>query len=264
MHGISTRRQPGQVPLPRPMPHAFSRGCSLAGRHHQQRPRRRRKRMARRPPGKQPEPPIRRLKLRRPRPGQRRGRKGRRRRSCRPDPRRRMRSPPPGRGGMEAQLHGFRDRDPAPDFPVAFCSCGDKLGFGEGPLATIRSNTQTGIRPEFTSQPDGGEVVDEVELLRAAVYSLLARLLVRAPDAALLREVAGIGGNDDDAAPLASARAALAEAAAKADPGEVEREYFTLFVGVGRGELLPYASYYRTGFLNERPLAELRRDLARI
>lgn len=165
---------------------------------------------------------------------------------------------------MEAQLRRFRDRDPAPDFPVAFCSCGDKLGFGEGPLATIRSNTQTGIRPEFTSQPDGGEVVDEVELLRAAVYSLLARLLVRAPDAALLREVAGIGGNDDDAAPLASARAALAEAAAKADPGEVEREYFTLFVGVGRGELLPYASYYRTGFLNERPLAELRRDLARI
>ncbi len=44
---------------------------------------------------------------------------------------------------------------------------------------------------------------------------------------------------------------------------ELEREYFDLFVGVGRGELLPYGSYYLTGFLNERPLARLREDLAR-
>ena len=37
---------------------------------------------------------------------------------------------------------------------------------------------------------------------------------------------------------------------------------FDLFIGVGRGELLPYASYYLTGFLHERPLARLREDLA--
>ena len=43
---------------------------------------------------------------------------------------------------------------------------------------------------------------------------------------------------------------------------DVEREYFDLFVGLGRGELLPYASYYLTGFLNERPLSRLRDDLA--
>jgi TorA maturation chaperone TorD len=42
----------------------------------------------------------------------------------------------------------------------------------------------------------------------------------------------------------------------------VEREHFRLFVGVGRGELLPYASYYLTGFLNERPLAAVRAELA--
>src|SRR5690606_34244937 len=42
------------------------------------------------------------------------------------------------------------------------------------------------------------------------------------------------------------------------------REYFELFEGVGRGELLPYASYYLTGFLNERPLAQLRSDLGRL
>ena len=41
-----------------------------------------------------------------------------------------------------------------------------------------------------------------------------------------------------------------------------EREYSALFIGLARGELLPYASYYLTGFLQEKPLAELRGDLA--
>jgi TorA maturation chaperone TorD len=44
----------------------------------------------------------------------------------------------------------------------------------------------------------------------------------------------------------------------------VAQEYFHLFVGVGRGELLPYASYYQTGFLHARPLARLRQTLQRI
>ena len=52
-----------------------------------------------------------------------------------------------------------------------------------------------------------------------------------------------------------------AEAAQEANAAKVEREYFDLFIGVGRGELLPYASYYLTGFLHERPLARLREDL---
>ncbi|MEI9806344.1 MAG: molecular chaperone TorD family protein [Pseudolabrys sp.] len=41
----------------------------------------------------------------------------------------------------------------------------------------------------------------------------------------------------------------------------VEREFFNLFIGVGRGELMPYGSFYLTGFLHERPLARLREDL---
>ena len=36
---------------------------------------------------------------------------------------------------------------------------------------------------------------------------------------------------------------------------------FNLFIGLGRGELLPYGSSYLTGFLHERPLARLRADL---
>ena len=60
----------------------------------------------------------------------------------------------------------------------------------------------------------------------------------------------------------ALAHIGLAEAASRADVDAVEREYFDLFIGLGRGELLPYGSYYLTGFLHERPLARLRADLS--
>ena len=102
---------------------------------------------------------------------------------------------------------------------------------------------------------------DEVDEARAREYSLLATLLTRSPDAALLERLAGLRG---DSSPLGVAHIALAEAAARTDSKRVEREYFDLFIGVGRGELLPYASYYRTGFLHGRPLAQLREALRRI
>ena len=65
-----------------------------------------------------------------------------------------------------------------------------------------------------------------------------------------------------DASPLGLAHVALAEAASAAKVESVEREFFNVFIGVGRGELLPYGSYYLTGFLHERPLARLRDDLS--
>lgn len=101
--------------------------------------------------------------------------------------------------------------------------------------------------------------MDETAALRAQQWGALARLLVAAPDPALLRQLADLSG---DGSPLGRAWADLAAAARRADPAAVEREFFDLFLGVGRGELLPYASFYLTGFLNERPLADLRRDLA--
>jgi TorA maturation chaperone TorD len=103
--------------------------------------------------------------------------------------------------------------------------------------------------------------VDEVDAARAQEYALLSALLARSPDAQLLGRLAGLRG---DPSPLGIAHAALGEAASRADVGRVGREYFDLFVGVGRGELLPYASYYLTGFLYERPLARLRGDLERL
>jgi len=101
--------------------------------------------------------------------------------------------------------------------------------------------------------------IDAVDLARAQEYALLSALLARAPDADLLVRLSRLGG---EASPLGVAHVALGQAAASIGAGAIEREYFNLFIGLGRGELLPYASYYLTGFLNERPLARLRDDLA--
>lgn len=103
--------------------------------------------------------------------------------------------------------------------------------------------------------------VDETELARAQEYALLATLLANSPDAQLLQRLSRLRG---DTSPLGVAHAALGEAAARADADRVDREYFDLFIGIGRGELLPYGSYYLTGFLHERPLARLRGDLERL
>jgi TorA maturation chaperone TorD len=116
------------------------------------------------------------------------------------------------------------------------------------------------LRSDLYSEPavEGG-AVDPVDAARAQEYALLAALLSRPPSNALLAEIARLRG---DVTPLGRAHAALAEAAAQVTTASVDREYFDLFVGLGRGELLPYGSYYLTGFLNERPLSRLREDLA--
>lgn len=110
------------------------------------------------------------------------------------------------------------------------------------------------LRPDLYSEP-----IDPIDTARAQEYALLATLLSSAPSKRLLDQ---LGALSADATPLGRAHAALAQAAARAVPARLEREYFELFVGLGRGELLPYASYYLTGFLNERPLSRLRADLA--
>ena len=100
---------------------------------------------------------------------------------------------------------------------------------------------------------------DDLDQARAHEYALLAHLLLTPPNADLLQRLAALVG---DASPLGRAHVALAAAARATTAERVEREHFDLFIGVGRGELLPYASYYLTGFLHERPLARLRADLA--
>lgn len=117
------------------------------------------------------------------------------------------------------------------------------------------------LRPDLYGEPQMAVDIDEVDAARAQEYALLSALLVRAPDAALLERLALLRG---DATPLGVAHVALAEAAYQTTVARVEREFFDLFIGMGRGELMPYGSYYLTGFLNERPLARLREDLGKL
>ncbi|WP_341581219.1 molecular chaperone TorD family protein [Marinobacter metalliresistant] len=100
--------------------------------------------------------------------------------------------------------------------------------------------------------------ISDEDRARAQIYQLLGVLLGDPPSRELLQGLASLQGDSTALGVAAKNLAALAE---RTTPYDAEREYNNLFVGVGRGELLPYASYYLTGFLNEKPLADLRTDL---
>lgn len=103
---------------------------------------------------------------------------------------------------------------------------------------------------------------DEESVLRGATWSLLANLLGRAPDENALAVLSAIEADDSSAGSLLSgAWAMLRAAAGRSSPAELNDEYHDLFIGIGRGELVPYGSWYLTGFLMEQPLAKLRVDL---
>lgn len=100
---------------------------------------------------------------------------------------------------------------------------------------------------------------DEV---RANTYGLLGVLLAKPPTQEVLDRLSAVeleAGSEDS--PMGVAWRTLAMAARRAALDALDDEYHDLFIGVGRGELMPYGSWYLTGFLMERPLAQLRRDL---
>lgn len=101
-------------------------------------------------------------------------------------------------------------------------------------------------------------VLAEEDLLRVNLYRLLARCLSSPIDKTYLSILSNLQGDDTE---LGQAFTSLAKSAASADEEQAAEEYQNLFIGLGRGELLPYASYYLTGFLNEKPLARLRNDM---
>lgn len=102
-------------------------------------------------------------------------------------------------------------------------------------------------------------LIDDEDRLRADLYNYLGVMLAAPPDEVLLAQTAGLTG---DASALGQAIEGLARVAKVTKPKAARTEYNALFIGLGRGELLPYASYYMTGFLNEKPLANLRADMA--
>jgi TorA maturation chaperone TorD len=103
--------------------------------------------------------------------------------------------------------------------------------------------------------------VAEEDRQRAQCYRLLSHLLAGAPQAEALALVAKLDGDDST---LGQAIDALAATARETSPEQADDEFHELFIGVGRGELVAHGSFYITGFLNEKPLARLRQDMARL
>ena len=107
-----------------------------------------------------------------------------------------------------------------------------------------------------------GAELDQAERARADIYRLLAALLVRPPDQALLELLRNLQPEATTGTAMNTAWEGLRTAAATAQVHAVDQEYFNLFIGLGRGELVPYASWYVHGLLMEKLLASLREELA--
>lgn len=111
------------------------------------------------------------------------------------------------------------------------------------------------------SEPPAATVLPQEEEWRADLYDVLAALLANAPSKDLLTKSASLTG---DSTAIGKGVSALSRVSKAVTEKAVKSEYNALFIGLGRGELLPYASFYMTGFLNEKPLAKLRQDMSEI
>ena len=101
------------------------------------------------------------------------------------------------------------------------------------------------------------------ELQRAELYGLLARLWLAPPDAALFAQFAvAVTEAPTPGAFLEAPWEDLVAAMRASSVAAAALEYEALFVGIGKADVLLYASQHMAGALNEKPLVELRSDLA--
>lgn len=103
--------------------------------------------------------------------------------------------------------------------------------------------------------------VDPIDSIRAGTWALLGQLLAGPPSPEVIERLASLPpvGAAPDA--IATAWQQLADAARRAGDTDLATEYQNVFIGVGGGEVTPYASWYLTGTLMDRPLVQLRTDL---
>lgn len=106
----------------------------------------------------------------------------------------------------------------------------------------------------------------EDSALRVEIYGLLAHLFRKAPDQTVLDWLSSLDveANQNVSNTMAASWPVLKLAAQTTSVLAVEEEYQDLFIGIGRGEIVPFGSWYLTGSLMEMPLAHLRRDLMQL
>jgi len=103
------------------------------------------------------------------------------------------------------------------------------------------------------------KALNSEDQMRADLYGLLGSILFLPPSSETLNTVKNLSGDESE---IGKAFNTLAKMAQKSTLQDVKDEFDGLFIGMGRGELLPYGSYYLTGFLNEKPLAKLRNSMS--
>ncbi|KXF81472.1 TorD/DmsD family molecular chaperone [Enterovibrio coralii] len=109
------------------------------------------------------------------------------------------------------------------------------------------------------------DISNEENQIRQSIYGLLAHLFRQPPDEDTLEWLSTVEVDGDEHSPgMAAAWSVLKLSAFKTSPFQCADEYQLLFIGVGRGEIVPYGSWYLTGSLMELPLAILRQDLRRL
>lgn len=146
--------------------------------------------------------------------------------------------------------------------------CDDTMGMQTQQSSGLAGHVRDSV-PGYGDAPAGVDEQVRAEQAaddhyRAVAYSMLAALLRQPPVQDVLNSVAGLADAVEDKDDLAIAMSMLGLSARSARPVEVDDEFHALFIGIGRGELVPYGSWYLTGFLMEKPLGVLREDLAAI
>jgi len=114
----------------------------------------------------------------------------------------------------------------------------------------------------MTSNLQSSSALDE-ETARAEIYGLLAQLFYQVPSPDLLAQLrVAVTDAPVEGSFLEEPWRQLVAASRASSDVDVAAEYNHLFGGVGKPEIYLYASHYMSGFLNDKPVARLREDLA--
>ena len=122
------------------------------------------------------------------------------------------------------------------------------------------SEYQAGVESDVTDP-----CLEQEQHYRASAYGLMATLLKQPPDQDLLDQISMLAeSTQPEGDQLMLSMSTLGLSAGMHTPAVIENEFQQLFIGLGKGEVVPYASWYLTGVLMEKPLSDLRNDLGRL
>jgi TorA maturation chaperone TorD len=101
---------------------------------------------------------------------------------------------------------------------------------------------------------------NEQQTLRTEIYLLISALFRQCPSQEMLDFLADLE-TESEQSEMQKAWQGISAAAKNSQAEALNDEYQELLIGIGRGEVVPFASWHRTGSLMEKPLAEIRHDL---